>query len=247
MLEVADTNESAVALYEKLGFWKIHPVKEKHPKQSGINYLLYIQYDKAQTDHERVFRRRAEVELTVFAAFILFFLRFLLKYGTIMIRIRQMLGETDRMRRKDRERETEFALSVVDTCSFAVLSLVRQDGTPYSVPLHVVRLGDVIYFHCAQEGEKIDCMRRHPQVCLSCVGAVHFPPGEFTTSYESATVFGTAFEICQAEEKRKILWALCLRYTPDNMANFDREAEASLSHTGIWGIRIARITGKQRR
>jgi ribosomal protein S18 acetylase RimI-like enzyme len=42
VLEVADTNESAVKLYTKLGFKEIHRTPQKHPKQSGINHLLYM-------------------------------------------------------------------------------------------------------------------------------------------------------------------------------------------------------------
>lgn len=46
VLEVADTNEKAVRLYEKLGFSEFMRVKEKHSKQSGINNLLYLKYVK---------------------------------------------------------------------------------------------------------------------------------------------------------------------------------------------------------
>ena len=46
VLDVADTNFGAVKLYKKLGFSEIHKVKEKHPKQSGFNYLLYMKYSK---------------------------------------------------------------------------------------------------------------------------------------------------------------------------------------------------------
>lgn len=46
VLEVADTNGNAVKLYEKLGFTEIHRVKQKHPKQSGINFLVYMKYVK---------------------------------------------------------------------------------------------------------------------------------------------------------------------------------------------------------
>lgn len=46
VLEVADTNTPAVKLYEKLGFREIMRVKQKHSKQSGINFLVYMKYDK---------------------------------------------------------------------------------------------------------------------------------------------------------------------------------------------------------
>lgn len=42
VLEVADTNTSALKLYAKLGFSEFMRVKEKHSKQSGVNFLVYM-------------------------------------------------------------------------------------------------------------------------------------------------------------------------------------------------------------
>ena len=44
VLEVADTNTNAVNLYTKLGYKEFMRIKEKHSKQSGINYLVYMKY-----------------------------------------------------------------------------------------------------------------------------------------------------------------------------------------------------------
>lgn len=46
VLEVADTNSKAVALYKKLGFKEITRIKMKDSKQSGIDHLLYMKYAK---------------------------------------------------------------------------------------------------------------------------------------------------------------------------------------------------------
>jgi ribosomal protein S18 acetylase RimI-like enzyme len=46
ILEVADTNTSAVKLYEKLGFREFMRAPQKHSKQSGIDYLVYMKYQK---------------------------------------------------------------------------------------------------------------------------------------------------------------------------------------------------------
>lgn len=46
VLEVADTNTSALALYEKLGFAEITRLTMKNQKQSGINELVYMRYQK---------------------------------------------------------------------------------------------------------------------------------------------------------------------------------------------------------
>ena len=46
VLEVADTNENAVRLYEKLGFKEFLRVEEKNKKQSGVNFLIYMRCAK---------------------------------------------------------------------------------------------------------------------------------------------------------------------------------------------------------
>ncbi|MDR1641195.1 MAG: GNAT family N-acetyltransferase [Clostridiales bacterium] len=42
VLEVADTNATAVRLYERLGFKEFKRVPEKNPKQSGLNFYVYM-------------------------------------------------------------------------------------------------------------------------------------------------------------------------------------------------------------
>lgn len=48
ILEVADTNENAVRLYEKLGFCEFKRVEMKNKKQSGVNFLVYMRYEKGR-------------------------------------------------------------------------------------------------------------------------------------------------------------------------------------------------------
>jgi ribosomal protein S18 acetylase RimI-like enzyme len=42
ILEVADTNEQAFRLYEKLGYREVYRIKQKYAKSIGINYLIYM-------------------------------------------------------------------------------------------------------------------------------------------------------------------------------------------------------------
>lgn len=151
------------------------------------------------------------------------------------------------MRRKDREMPEHFALSIVDKCEYGVMATVNEDGSPYCVPLSVVRDGNSVYFHCANEGQKIANIAKNPQVCISCVGDTHIPQGEFTTEYESAIIFGTAKEVKPDDEKIHALRLLCLRYTPGNMEAFNNAIEKSLSRTAVWKVEIEHITGKRKK
>ena len=49
ILEVADTNVNAVRVYEKLGFTEFFRVAHKHSKQSGVNHLVYMRWEKTDS------------------------------------------------------------------------------------------------------------------------------------------------------------------------------------------------------
>ncbi len=150
------------------------------------------------------------------------------------------------MRRKDRQMPTEFALQVVDKCQYATLSMIC-DEKPYCLPISIIRSENDIYFHCAKAGKKYDALCKNNNVCLSCVGDINLVPGEFTTEYESAIVFGKATEVFADDEKIMALKLLCQRYAPTNMAGFDNAIKTSLSRTSIWKISIDQITGKRKK
>ena len=149
------------------------------------------------------------------------------------------------MRRKDREMPEEFALSIIDKCEYATLATVNEDGNPYCVPISIVRDNNSLYFHCANEGQKITNMKNNAKVCVACVGDTHIPENEFTIKYESAVVFGTAMEVSHENEKIHALRLLCLRYTPGHMNAFDEALAKSLSRTAIWRIEIESLRGKR--
>lgn len=151
------------------------------------------------------------------------------------------------MRRKDRQMPEEFAWQVVDKCEYAFLAMTAEDGSPYGLPVTIVRDGDAVYFHSAMEGRKVRCLRQHPSVCLTCVGDTQVQQDRFTTLYESAVAFGTACEVTEDAEKIKALRLLYQRHTPENMAGFDAAVQASLKRTAIWRITVEEITGKAKR
>ena len=55
--------------------------------------------------------------------------------------------------------DAAFALEFFDKAPYITVSFTRADGTPYGVPLSLARTDDnTFYFHCALEGDKLDCM-----------------------------------------------------------------------------------------
>ena len=153
------------------------------------------------------------------------------------------------MRRKDREESVNFALRIIDQCEYGVAALCTQDGTPYAVPLSLVRIDKKLYFHCALEGQKIDYLRKNPKISISFVGSNQAATDKFTTYYQSATISGTAHDITEENEKIIALRALCEKLTPANMTgnNFERAIAKSLTVTGIWCVEMETITGKAKK
>ncbi len=154
------------------------------------------------------------------------------------------------MRRADRARGREFAYDVIDRCPYGVAAFSTGTEVPYCIPLSLVRIGDNLFFHCAQEGLKLNLLRANPNVCVSFVTdaeAAYLPEkNQYTTYFRSAVVTGTAFEVTDPAQKRNALRALCEKLLPDHMARFDEAATRSLPATAVWGIRIQDTTGKEK-
>ena len=67
------------------------------------------------------------------------------------------------MRKASREMDAAFALEVLDKAPYVTISFTRPNGTPYGVPLSLARTDDkTFYFHCALEGDKLDCIEVRP-------------------------------------------------------------------------------------
>ncbi len=150
------------------------------------------------------------------------------------------------MRRTDRERDRAFALAVIDRCEYGVAAISTGEEMPYCIPLSLVRVEDELYFHCALEGYKLDLLRKNPKVCISFVGSNQAASDSFTTYFQSAVVMGTAYEVTQEQEKIAALRALCEKLTPANMEDFDNAIARSLARTGVWGIHMEQVTGKEK-
>ena len=148
-----------------------------------------------------------------------------------------------RMRRSDMRRDADWALEVFDRAPFVTLSMTRPDGTPYGIPLSIVRKGsDTFYFHCAGEGEKLDCLRRCPEVSLSavsrCTPRFEEEKENFTEYFHSAVAVGRAETVESDEEKIEALRLICQRFLPRYMDHFERAISRSLSVTTVVRITL---------
>ena len=156
------------------------------------------------------------------------------------------------MRRKDREMNAGFAFDVFDKAPYATVSMTRADGSPYAVPLSLARTDErTFYFHCAAEGEKLDCLASNPEVCLSavtlCRPTVGPKDGSFTLQYKSAMAMGRAEMVVDEAEKIEALRSICQRFLPNHMEAFDEALAMSLHQTTVVRITLTEPpTGKRK-
>lgn len=148
------------------------------------------------------------------------------------------------MRKANRQKDARWALEVFDKAPYVTMSMVRPDGTPYGLPLNMVRKDErTFYFHCAAEGEKIDCLRNNPTVSLSAVSKCNPKYEEeknnFTEYYNSAIAIGTAEIVTADEEKIEALRLLCERFLPRYMNHFEDAINRSLNRTMVVRITLS--------
>lgn len=147
------------------------------------------------------------------------------------------------MRKIQREKSAEWALEVFDKAPFVTVSMMRPDGTPYGLPLNLVRKDEnTFYFHCAAEGEKIDCITHNPVVSLSavskCTPKYEVDRNNFTEYYHSAVAIGRAESVIDNAEKIAALRLLCERFLPQYMEHFDEAIARSLNRTTVVKITL---------
>lgn len=147
------------------------------------------------------------------------------------------------MRKANRQKDAEWALEVFDKAPYVTVSMIRPDGSPYGLPLSLVRDGDnTFHFHCAGEGEKLDCLRHNPSVSLSavskCTPKFELEKNNFTEHYHSALAIGTAEIVYDDAEKIYALRLLCSRFLPKFMDHFDDAVARSLNITTVVRITL---------
>ena len=156
------------------------------------------------------------------------------------------------MRKESRAMSSEWALEIMRKAPYITVSFTRPDGSAYGLPLSLAAKDDnTWYFHCALEGDKLDAIKTHPEVCLSavtqCRPTVGPKDGTFTLQYKSAIAFGHAELVETDAEKIEGLRLISERFLPQHMDAFDQSIEQSLSRTAVVRITLtASPTGKHK-
>ena len=149
------------------------------------------------------------------------------------------------MRRADREiKDREAIEAILQRATVCRLGLCR-DGVPYVVPLSFGYKDNVLYFHSAPEGRKIDTIRENPHVCFEVDIDQEVVPGDapcgWTVRYRSVIGWGNARLVESVEEKRSALDVILNHYS-EGSREYGREA---LEKVAVFEVEIETMTGKQ--
>lgn len=154
------------------------------------------------------------------------------------------------MRRKDRE-ITDFSkiTKIISACDCCRLGLC-DGGETYIVPLNFgYDIGDTnikLYFHCANEGRKLELIARQPQVSFEMDTKHELTVGksgcDFSYLYQSVMGLGSVRVLSNNDEKVFGLQKIMEHYTGNTEWIFDDEV---LSVTTVLELSVKTLSCKE--
>lgn len=148
------------------------------------------------------------------------------------------------MRRIKQKTSDQWAKQVLHSASTGILGMIGKEGRPYQVPLNFVLEKEHIYFHCAKQGFKIDCIQHCDQVSFCVLEKDEVIGEKFATHYGSVLVQGRAVLVEKEEEKRHALQGLIDKYSPAFQKEGQKEIQKDFEHCAIIRMDIEAISGK---
>ncbi len=148
------------------------------------------------------------------------------------------------VRRQDRLLDMESAERLLKNGEYGVLSMVESCGG-YGVPINFAwDGGEYIYFHCAPEGYKLECIDVNANVSFCIVGRTDVISHKFTTAYESVIVRGRINRGLPEEDRMHALSLILDKYSPKEKEIGMKYAEKSFHRTEILRLAITSISAK---
>ncbi|MCU0461255.1 MAG: pyridoxamine 5'-phosphate oxidase family protein [Bacteroidales bacterium] len=154
------------------------------------------------------------------------------------------------MRKKNKEvtdiQEIERIISRADVCRIAFADM----NTPYIVTMNFGYSGGekkYLWFHCANEGRKLDLIRKNNYVCFEMDTDHDIVEGslacDFSMKYSSIVGYGYISIVDDPDEKKKGLNQIMFHYTGKKDFSYKPEI---LAITTILRLEITELTGKHK-
>jgi nitroimidazol reductase NimA-like FMN-containing flavoprotein (pyridoxamine 5'-phosphate oxidase superfamily) len=151
------------------------------------------------------------------------------------------------MRRKDRQIVDRNAINdIISSCKVCRLALCENDQ-PYVLPLNFGYDGMHLYFHSANDGKKIEIIKKNNRVGFE-FDILHEiitadNPCKWGAKYESVVGTGTAEFIESQQEKVNALECILSHYGGE----FDTFTNSDLTPVTIIRVTIVSISGKEKK
>lgn len=149
------------------------------------------------------------------------------------------------MRRKDRELSRDKAKEILGGGEYGVFSSIGENGYPYGVPVNYIYYDDKIYFHSADEGNKLENIKFNDKVSFTVVSDVSVQASQFSTNYKSVVAYGRASEI-EGDKKDEVLLLILEKYSSPFMENGKKYMDSVKDVTKVIEIKIDHLAGKSR-
>lgn len=152
------------------------------------------------------------------------------------------------MRRHDREvleqNEINAILAKANTIRVGFMGKEYPYIVPVSFGYDITGELPILYFHCAKEGLKLDCIKQNPKVCVEADIFYKIDKLEhgITTRYESVIGFGKCEMITDIVGKKEGLKKILEHY---NQTDYSFDRCRGIDNLIIIKIKLEKITGKR--
>ena len=149
----------------------------------------------------------------------------------------------DSVRRQDRLLSEVEAVALLRVGEFGVLSMVSEQSGGYGIPLSFAFDGEVIYFHCAKQGHKVDSLNKHDKVSFCIYDQGYQEEGQWPLHINSVIAFGRIKMVEDYEKTVEKSRMLGLKYYP-TAESVEEEIKRDVSRVQLLEMTIEHMTGK---
>ena len=150
------------------------------------------------------------------------------------------------MRRNDKRIESREQINQIIQNSEVCRIAYAHENIPYITPVSFGYDGESLFVHTAEEGRKIDFLKKNNYICfqfetdVSTVTDDHIAC-KWTAAYKSVIGYGRMIEITSLEEKEYALNEIMKQYSGKSWEFIPQ----NFKKVSLWKIEIEELSGKQ--
>lgn len=145
--------------------------------------------------------------------------------------------------KEDNALTREQAMEILENAAYGVMAVDGDDNYPYAVPVNYAVKGDVIYFHGAPEGHKVDAVKRNAKVSICAISQADIVPDAYNCLYRSAIAFGKV-RMLEGDEKKQAFEAIIEKFSKGFEEGGRAYMEDAWDDVMAFAVEIEHVTGK---